>query len=216
MAKFDTTIQAALTDGLKELPAVSCGPIFAAHRETYDQEPPHISGWTLSHRASGYSVKRGLRLLSTARKLAKRITPLADWNFTDPSTVKSWQPEVVKIILREREEAHAKDWGHPVRISALEVAQGASPVSFALRVPVGGGAVMAASNPSVDGGLEWQLRYGSPEAVRFVAAEVLASYDYLCSQNINTGEAIRRLRLLRKASAHRIDRLTAAGGGCSS
>lgn len=59
---------------------------------------------------------------------------------------------------------------------------------------VGDGAQM--SIPSGD--LEWQLRYGSPEKVRYVAASVIESYAYLiadCSQN----EALRRLRIMKKA-----------------
>lgn len=68
-----------------------------------------------------------------------------------------------------------------------------------LSVDVGGGAVMTILNPASfeDGGLGWQLRYGSPEAVRFVAASVVESYDYLLSSEITTTEAIRRLRAMR-------------------
>ncbi len=46
--------------------------------------------------------------------------------------------------------------------------------------------------------LEWQLRYGNPESVRFLAASIVGSYSYLLCRNITTKEAIRRLRILRK------------------
>jgi hypothetical protein len=47
--------------------------------------------------------------------------------------------------------------------------------------------------------VEWHLRYGDAARVRFVAAEVVACYDYLireCTQK----EALRRLKLLRKGA----------------
>lgn len=68
-------------------------------------------------------------------------------------------------------------------------------------VHTGGGAYMSIVNPWRDSGLEWQLRYGAANDVRYVAASVVASYDYLLSSEITTAEAIRRLRVLR--AAHR-------------
>lgn len=69
------------------------------------------------------------------------------------------------------------------------------------QVDVGDRARMTIINPLsfADGGLEWQLRYGDPIRVRYIAAEAIASYDYLLSANINMKEAARRLRLMRKA-----------------
>ncbi len=60
-------------------------------------------------------------------------------------------------------------------------------------IPVGDGAVMTA--PTI--GLEWQLRYGDAVKVRYCAAAVVESFEYLLSQNITTKEAIRRLRIMR-------------------
>jgi hypothetical protein len=60
-------------------------------------------------------------------------------------------------------------------------------------VDVGGGARMLLPTD-----LEWHLRYGDATGVRFISAEVVACYNYLirdCTQR----EAMRRLRLLRKA-----------------
>lgn len=70
-------------------------------------------------------------------------------------------------------------------------------------VDCGDGAFMSIINPQSfeDGGLEWRLRYGNPDAVRYIAAAVVESYDYLCSSEINMKEAIRRLRLLRAGRA---------------
>lgn len=66
-------------------------------------------------------------------------------------------------------------------------------------IDCGDGAVMTIVDPRSfeDGGVEWRLRYGSPEAVRYTAASLVESYDYLLSGEISTKEAIRRLRLLR-------------------
>ncbi len=69
------------------------------------------------------------------------------------------------------------------------------------QVHLGDNAFSRVLNPlsSENGGLEWALRYGSPESVRYVAASVIASYDYLLSGVISFEEAARRLRILRAA-----------------
>lgn len=74
-------------------------------------------------------------------------------------------------------------------------------VRLTLEVPCGDGAFMSVINPQSfeDGGLEWRLRYGNPEAVRYIAASIVECYDYLCSSEISMKEAVRRLRLLRSA-----------------
>lgn len=74
-----------------------------------------------------------------------------------------------------------------------------------LMVPTGGAAVMTVALPGADPHLEWSLRYGSPEAVRFLAASVIESFDYLLSSNVNMTEATRRLRVLRAALRARLE-----------
>lgn len=66
-------------------------------------------------------------------------------------------------------------------------------------VHVGDSAYMSIVNPWDDSGIEWQLRYGRSDAVRYCAASVIASYDYLLSSEITLAEATRRLRILRQA-----------------
>lgn len=68
-------------------------------------------------------------------------------------------------------------------------------------VPVGGGAVASIPNPQsyADGGIGWRLSYGNVESVRHIAVGLLDSYDYLLFDGITTKEAIRRLRLMRRA-----------------
>ena len=66
-------------------------------------------------------------------------------------------------------------------------------------VHVGDDAYMNIVNPWHDSGVEWQLRYGATKEVRYVAASLIESYDYLLSDNITAAEAIRRLRILRAA-----------------
>lgn len=70
-----------------------------------------------------------------------------------------------------------------------------------IRVDCGDCAVMEIADPRSfdDGGLEWVMRYGDPESIRYTVASVLSSYDYLLSDEINMAEATRRLRLLRAA-----------------
>ena len=57
---------------------------------------------------------------------------------------------------------------------------------------------MSITNPVADTHLEWMLRHGEdlnsdPKNVRFVAASVVASYDYLLSDQISMKEAALRL-----------------------
>lgn len=66
-------------------------------------------------------------------------------------------------------------------------------------VHVGDAAFVTIVNPTHDSGLGWQLRYGDAETVRFAAASVVSSYDYLLSDGCSSKEAIRRLRILRTA-----------------
>lgn len=66
-------------------------------------------------------------------------------------------------------------------------------------VKLGGGATMCIVSPQDDPALEWVLRYGDVEAVRYSAAAVVASYDYLVGEPISMKEATRRLRIARKA-----------------
>lgn len=68
---------------------------------------------------------------------------------------------------------------------------------------LGGGAVSTIVNPQSfdDGGPEWVMRYGNPQSIRFTAASLIESYDYLLSQNISEAEASRRLRIMRAARA---------------
>lgn len=63
----------------------------------------------------------------------------------------------------------------------------------------GDGAVMTIVDPRSfkDGGIGWKLRYGNPDGVRYTAASLIDSYDYLLSSEITMKEATRRLRLLR-------------------
>ena len=76
-----------------------------------------------------------------------------------------------------------------------------------IQVPTGGGAVHSIVNPVADPHLEWAMRYcvnrpdGRADPMALAAAEVLASFDYLCGISITMKEATRRLRLLR--AAHR-------------
>jgi hypothetical protein len=92
---------------------------------------------------------------------------------------------------------------------------------YAIRVPVGGNAVMAMPNPWGDPHIEWSIRYSrdlndssgsSGGAGRFVAAEILASFDYLVSDAITMQEATRRLRLMRRARADALKAGSAASG----
>lgn len=77
-------------------------------------------------------------------------------------------------------------------------------------VDCGDGAIMDMPNPYSEDSLEWGLRYGNPERMRFVAAAVVASYSYLLSSEIPMKEAIRRLRLLRARRAELRDKASTA------
>lgn len=68
-------------------------------------------------------------------------------------------------------------------------------------VQMGGGAASSIINPQSfeDGGVGWNLTWGNVEGVRYTAASLLESYDYLLSGAITMAEATRWLRLLRNA-----------------
>jgi hypothetical protein len=73
-----------------------------------------------------------------------------------------------------------------------------------IRVDHGDGAVGSIPNPRHELGLEWALRYGNPEQVRYVAASVIETFDYLVSDGITMKEATARLRQFRRARAEKI------------
>lgn len=52
-----------------------------------------------------------------------------------------------------------------------------------------------------DGGLVHALTWGAAEEVKYAAASVASSLDYLLSQEITTTEAIQRLREMRRVRA---------------
>jgi len=76
-----------------------------------------------------------------------------------------------------------------------------APVKSTIEVDCGGSAFMSIVDPRSfrDGGVEWRLRYGSAHSVRFIAAGLVESYDYLLSNEITKAESVRLLTLLRNA-----------------
>ena len=70
-----------------------------------------------------------------------------------------------------------------------------------IHVDHGSGAFGSIPNPRHEMGLEWALRYGNPALVRFVAASVVETFDYLISDQITMKEATARLRQFRAARA---------------
>jgi len=88
----------------------------------------------------------------------------------------------------------------PVGLIAPHPARKPHPANgMTAEVHVGDGAVMTIIDPTHDTGLEWVMRYGTPEPFRYSAASVLDSYAYLLSGEISTAEAVRRLRIIRQA-----------------
>lgn len=72
-----------------------------------------------------------------------------------------------------------------------------------LQVDMGDGAWMTILDPRSfeNGGLIWTLTWGSAKDIRYTAASVACSYDYLLSDEIGITEAIRRLRKMRGVRA---------------
>ena len=70
---------------------------------------------------------------------------------------------------------------------------------FTAQVHHGDGAVSTIQDPNAfeDGGVGWVLTWGNAMSVRFIAAGLLESYDYLLSGAVNMTEATRRLRQMR-------------------
>lgn len=71
---------------------------------------------------------------------------------------------------------------------------------FLINVRVHPDAVMSIPNPRCDPHVKWMLRHAEPaglQLVRFMVAEMIASYSYLLSDEITMKEATSRLRKLR-------------------
>lgn len=87
-------------------------------------------------------------------------------------------------------------------LHASQKTEGGHPANgMTAHLHVGDGAWMTLQNPQSfgGGGVGWHLNHGNVEAVRYVAAGLLESYDYLLSAEIPMKEAVQRLRLLRAA-----------------
>lgn len=50
-----------------------------------------------------------------------------------------------------------------------------------------------------EGGPEWVLRYGNPEAFRYEIASLVSTFEYLLSPDYTAEDAVKRLRELRSA-----------------
>lgn len=89
--------------------------------------------------------------------------------------------------------------GH-YRIRGTTPPKGHPADGMTIDVSFGDGAVGSIINPLsfADGGPEWVCRYGNVEAIRYCLAGFLESYDYLLSDAIPMGEAVRRLRIMRQ------------------
>lgn len=61
-----------------------------------------VAGCTVTHTASGYAIRQNLRREDAVR-MAQELAAAADWNFTDPKTVKRWSAyrtdKVKRIVL---------------------------------------------------------------------------------------------------------------------
>lgn len=122
----------------------------------------------------------------------------------NPANAKLTNLKIVSRIENEfHKEAHGRGkrnltWREPTQSKTPHPADG-----MTQHVDCDDGAWMTIIDPrSFEyGGPEWVMRYGNPESIRFTVASILASYDYLLSDNINWREALRRLQRLRRARA---------------
>ncbi len=70
---------------VSECEAIEINPRWCA----YQAHPQ--GGWSLTHRATGYSAGKGLKTVAAVRRLAaamERAYPPKRWNFTDPKAAK--------------------------------------------------------------------------------------------------------------------------------
>lgn len=57
---------------------------------------------------------------------------------------------------------------------------------------------MSFPDPTPETHIQWIVRYGDIESVRFSIASILESYEYLLDPHITKAEAVRRLGMLRE------------------
>lgn len=57
-----------------------------------------FDGWTITHRATGFSAAKRIKTKAIAIKKAKELEALNCWDFTDPDHVKSFSPELMEKI----------------------------------------------------------------------------------------------------------------------
>jgi len=83
----------------REEEGVAVGP-FALHRTPHFQRK-----WTVSHVATGCVVQEMLPTKKRALWLAKKLTALDVWDFTDPMAAKQIAPDVLGQITTLRADA---------------------------------------------------------------------------------------------------------------
>ena len=77
---------------------------FFIHRTMADSLSDFISdGWTITHRATGFSVAKRIRTKAVALHVAKALDALNCWDFTDPAHVKTFSPELMEKIKAIKE-----------------------------------------------------------------------------------------------------------------
>jgi hypothetical protein len=83
------------------------GP-FAVHRSIRNPD-----FWTVTHTDSGFAACSALDEKENAEHMARVLEPLADWNFTDPATVKKWPKDIslrVTTLIRDIRNDDVRGW----------------------------------------------------------------------------------------------------------
>ncbi len=63
-----------------------------------------LTGWSLTHRATGFAAGKGLRSVAAVKALAReleRTYPVKAWTFTDPNAVKGMVKAKAVILKHE-------------------------------------------------------------------------------------------------------------------
>lgn len=90
MAMKQITLQIPVYDALRQEATTKTVKATAINARWCAYRAARFSGWSLTHRATGYSAGKGLKTVAAVRRLCaalERAYPPKRWTFTDPKAV---------------------------------------------------------------------------------------------------------------------------------
>jgi hypothetical protein len=80
------------------------GPLFI-HRGQWDEGLQQRGDWTVTHAATGHAVHKGIKSKAKAVQLARQLSRIKCWDFTNAEQAKSIDPDYLRLIADIRSAA---------------------------------------------------------------------------------------------------------------